>query len=158
MSAELWSTPGFVETARSWVLDQLGPLGHGLTGEWEQPHVRPWSTAIRFESDAGRLWFKANGPGIRFEAALTAELGRLCPDLVPDVLAADGPRGWSLTRDAGPVLRSVFGPDQLWDVWPGLLARYAAAQLSLAEHPDVLLPAASAWSAPPRCPARPEAC
>jgi hypothetical protein len=139
MSVAQWSTPAFVETARTWVLDRLGPLGHGLTGEWEQPHVRPWSTAIRFESDAGRLWFKANGPGIRFEAALTAALGRLCPDLVPDVLAADGPRGWSLTRDAGPVLRSVFGPDELWDVWPGLLARYAAAQLSLAEHADELL-------------------
>jgi hypothetical protein len=139
MSVASWSSPAFVESARAWVGEQCDHLGVTLTGEWEQPHVRPWSTAIRVESTAGRLWFKANGPGILFEAALTAALGRLCPGLVPEVLAADGPRGWSLTRDAGPVLRSVLDPNALWDIWPKLLPRYATAQLELAEHADELL-------------------
>ena len=60
----------------------MRPLGIRLTGAWEQPHVRPWSSAISFESDAGRLWFKVNGPGIRFEAALVDLLGKVVP-IVP---------------------------------------------------------------------------
>lgn len=139
MAVQTWSSPAFVDTARAWVAEQCDRLGITLTGTWEQPHVRPWSTAIRVESDTGPLWFKANGPGILFEAALTDTLSTLCPGLAPDVLAADGPRGWSLTRHAGPVLRSVRSPDELWDVWPELLSRYAQAQLELARHPDELL-------------------
>ena len=63
MSVALWTTTAFHDEARAWVTEQLA--GHGIapTGEWEQPHARPWSSAIRFETTDGRVWFKANGPG-----------------------------------------------------------------------------------------------
>lgn len=134
MPVSLWSSPAFVDEARAWVAARCEALGITVTGEWEQPHVRPWSSAIRFESDDGRLWFKVNGPATAFEARLTCVLGRLRPDLVPEVLAIDDRRAWSLTRDGGPVLRSVLEPEALWDVWPALLQRYAEAQLELARH------------------------
>jgi hypothetical protein len=136
MPVGLWSSAAFVDEARAWVAQQARPHGLSLTGEWEQPHCRPWSSAIRFESDGGRLWFKVNGPGIRFEAALVDLLSRVVPDLVPSLLADDTVRGWTLTRDAGPVLRSVAPPDELWGWWEGLVVRYAAAQIVLADHRD----------------------
>lgn len=134
MPVDLWSSDAFVEEARSWVAEQVGPLGLRLTGEWEQPHCRPWSSAIRFESDGGRLWFKVNGPGIRYEAALVDLLSRVVPDLVPTLLADDTERGWTLTRDAGPVMRTVAPPQQLWERWEAIVVRYAEAQILLADH------------------------
>ncbi len=138
MPVAVWSSPAFVEEARAWVADQVRPLGLRLTGDGEQPHCRPWSSAISFESDGGRLWFKVNGPGIRHEAALVDLLGDVVPDLVPEVVAADHDRAWSLTRDAGPVLRSVVPVDEQWPAWEGILARYAQAQLELARHRDAV--------------------
>ena len=139
MPVDVWSSPAFHAEVRAWVEEQVRPLGITLTGESEQPHNRPWSSAIWFGSDAGRLWFKVNGPGIRFEAALVDLLGKLVPDLVPEVLAADHERAWSLTRDAGPTMRSAAPPDELWGWWEGILVRYAEAQILLADHRDALL-------------------
>jgi len=139
MSVELWSSPAFVEEAAAWVAEVCA--GHGLTptGEWEQPHCRVWSSAIRFETDGGRVWFKVNSSGTEHEAGLVDVLGRLVPGLVPDVLGADVSRSWSLTRDGGPMLRTVASPDELWGHWETLLPRYAEAQLALAAHRDELL-------------------
>lgn len=138
MPVELWSSPPFVDAALAWVAGSVAPLGLRPTGEWEQPHCRPWSSAIRVETDGGRLWFKVNGPGTAHEARLTGLLGELAPDLVPSVLAVDEERCWSLTRDAGPVMRSLAEPDELWDRWAVVLRRYAEAQLDLAAHADAV--------------------
>jgi Phosphotransferase enzyme family len=130
----LWTSRAFVEEARAWVAAQLAPRGSRITGEWKQPHVRVWSSTIRFETTEGRVWFKVNGNGTAYEAALIALLGELRPGLAPEVLAHDDVRAWSLTRDGGPVLRSITEPDALWGYWERLLPRYAEAQLALAEH------------------------
>jgi hypothetical protein len=152
MPVDLWSSTPFVDEARAWVADSCRPLGITLTGEWEQPHCRPWSSAIRFASDSGQLWFKVNGPGTRHEASLVATLGRLAPGLAPDVLAADAERGWSLTRDAGPLLRTEAGPDELWPHWEALVARYAEAQIALVPHRDELLATGIRELSPRTCP------
>jgi hypothetical protein len=117
---------------RAWVAEQLARRGIRLAGEWEQPHARVWSSTIRFETTAGRVWFKVNGSGTAYEARLVTLLGELYPGLAPEVLAHDEARAWSLTPDAGPVLRSVADPDALWEHWEGLLPRYAETQLALA--------------------------
>jgi hypothetical protein len=127
----LWTSSAFVAEARAWVAAQLAPRGIRLTGEWELPHTRVWSSTIKFETTAGRLWFKVNGSGTAYEAALIAVLDELHPGLAPDVLGHDNARGWSLTRDAGPVLRSIAGPEALWQHWERLLPRYGQAQLDL---------------------------
>jgi hypothetical protein len=55
------------------------------------------------------------------------------------VLATDTDRAWTLSRDAGPTMRSVLSPEESWRPWEEVLARYADAQLQLAGHDDVLL-------------------
>ena len=127
----LWTSSAFVAEARGWVAAQLAPRGIRLTGELELPHTRAWSSTIKFETTAGRVWFKVNGSGTAYEAALIAVLDELHPGLAPDVLGHDNARGWSLTRDAGPVLRSIAGPEALWQHWERLLPRYGQAQLDL---------------------------
>ncbi len=131
MPVELWTSDAFVAEVTEWVRGVAADHGLELTGEWEQPHARPWSSALRFETTGGRLWFKVNGPGTYYEAALVGTLGRYIPDLVPEILAVDSDRAWSLMRDAGPIMRSVAEPDQLWDKWHRLLREYADAQRAL---------------------------
>jgi hypothetical protein len=133
-SVALWTGSAFVEEARAWVAAQLALRGGRLTGEWEQPHVRVWSSTIRFETSEGPVWFKVNASGTAYETPLVALLDELRPGLAPEVLAHDDTRAWSLTRDGGPVLRSIAGPVALWACWERLLPRYAEAQLGLAEH------------------------
>ena len=134
----LWTSSAFVEEAGPG-LRRSSTAGSRLTGEWEQPHARVWSSTIRFETTEGRVWFKVNGSGTAYEAALIALLGELRPGLAPDVIAYDDNRRWSLTRDGGPTLRSIVAPDALWPYWERLLPRYAEAQLALAEHRPRLL-------------------
>jgi hypothetical protein len=128
----LWTSSAFVEAARTWVAAQLAPIGIGLTGEWEQPHARVWSSTIRFDTTDGRVWFKVNGIGTAYEAKLVALLDELRPGLAPAVLASDHALAWSITQDAGPVLRSRAEPEALLEHWERLLPRYAEAQLALA--------------------------
>ena len=109
----LWTSSAFVEAARTWVAAQLAPIGIGLTGEWEQPHARVWSSTIRFDTTDGRVWFKVNGIGTAYEAKLVALLDELRPGLAPAVLAYDHALAWSITQDAGPVLRSRAEPEAL---------------------------------------------
>ncbi len=135
----LWASNAFIEDARVWVAAQLARRGSRLTGGWEQPHARVWSSTIRFETTEGRVWFKVNGSGTAYEAGLVALLGELRPGLAPDVIAYDRPRAWSLTRDGGPMLRSIVASEELWTYWEQLLPRYAEAQLAIAQHITPLL-------------------
>lgn len=136
-NVDRWSSPGFLADASTWVREEAARAGIALTGATEQPHVRPWSSAIRFATrDGADLWFKVNAPQTRHEGALVGLLADLEPGLVAGVVAVDLERGWSLTRDVGPVMRLTALPEQLWDPWAGVLARYAEAQVRLAGHPS----------------------
>ena len=153
MSVELWTSTAFLDEAREWVADRLAELGARLTGEWEQPHARSWSSAIRFETTVGRVWFKVNGVGTRHEASLVRLVDELVPGLVPEVLAVDGDRGWSVSRDAGPVLREHAPPERLWGASEGIVVRYAEAQIALSVHRDAVLATGVAEVTPETTPA-----
>ena len=149
MSVALWTSTSFVDGAREWVSDRVREHGLALTGAWDQPHAREWSSAISFETTSGeRVWFKVNGGGTSYEPRLVALLGDLVPGLVPDVLAVDDERAWSLSRDAGPTMRAVHPPDELWQHWESLLARYAQAQLTLGAHAEAMLATGAPHLAP----------
>lgn len=130
---EHWTSAAFHAEARDWVADRLASRDIRLTGEWAQPHARPWSTALRFETTDGRVWLKVNGPGTAHEAALTSLIDRRMPGIVPEVLAVDPISHWSLSRDGGPTLRTAGAPDTLWTAWEGLVVRYAELQIGLAD-------------------------
>jgi phosphotransferase family enzyme len=135
----LWTSVAFHEEVRGWVEAEAAAHGLEPTGEWAQPHARAWSSALRFETTGGRIWFKVNGSGTAHEPALVRLLSERVPGLVPDVLAVDTDRGWSLTRDGGPMLREVFAPELGWEPWEGLVGRYAEAQLTMAAQREAVL-------------------
>src|SRR5689334_6427758 len=139
MPVDLWTSDAFLDEATAWVAEHAAAAGVRLDGSREQPHARPWSSAVVYGSDQGRLWFKVNGPGTRFESRLVGLLSYVVPDLVPAVVAVEPERGWTLLRDAGPTMRSLGPPDELWDRWGSLLPEYAEAQLRLADHRADLL-------------------
>ena len=130
-----WRDPDWLAEAGAWIREQVGEP----SGPVEQPHVQPWSTVLRVPTRDGALFFKANDALSRFEAALAAELARLFPDLVGEVVAVDVDRGWLLLRDAGTRLRELEpGPEQI-GCWERLLPRYAELQLALAEQTNELI-------------------
>ncbi len=129
----VWTSEQFLAEVAEWVRREAGAAGLVLTGEREQPHVAHWSSTVRFGTRDGGIWFKVNGPGTVAEPALLEVLARRVAALVPELVAVDRERGWSLMRDAGPTLRSLARPDQLWDRWADILQSYAVAQLELAE-------------------------
>lgn len=136
---ELWTSDAFLVEARAWVADQLASRAVDLTGDWDQPHARPWSSALRFETTDGRVWLKVNGPGTSHEPALIRLLDERIPGVVPEVLAVHPTRSWSLSKDGGPTLRSFGPPEQLWTAWEGLVARYADVQLRLSDDREAVL-------------------
>ncbi|HEX5543107.1 MAG TPA: hypothetical protein VFX60_16350 [Micromonospora sp.] len=82
-----WLDPQWQAQARDWVEGQLVRSGRRLTGEIEQPHVRPWSTAWRIPTDTGPVWFKANGAGSAYEPGLLRALaGWLAELLQPNLI------------------------------------------------------------------------
>ena len=55
VSDTVWTDPQWLAGALAWLEAQ----GVELTGAVEQPHVRPWSTALRVRTTDGVLWFTA---------------------------------------------------------------------------------------------------
>jgi hypothetical protein len=138
----------------AWVTSSCRDLGLVVISPGELAHDRPWSRVVVYDIDdadgaRGRVWFKANGIGTRHEPGLLSALTSLVPDLVPEVLAIDPARAWSLTRDAGPTWRSAIPVADHWPLWEDLLQRYAVAQLGLAGHRKTVL----ATGMPERSPA-----
>jgi hypothetical protein len=133
-----WATDAFHDEVRAWAAQSLDAE---LTGEFEQPHVRPWSSAIRLGTTGGPVWFKVNAPATAYEAALIERLNEWTPRLAPRLLAQDLRRGWSIVEDAGPVMRSLAEPDELWSLWAEVLEGYADAQILLAPRAQEFLAA-----------------
>ncbi|SCG51122.1 phosphotransferase [Micromonospora inositola] len=142
-----WSTERWRDDALAWVGHELAREGHRVTGPVE-PRVRPWSLVWRVPTDAGPVWFKANNPGTRHEAALLAALARLTPGAVLDPVAVEVDRGWSLLPDGGPSLREVLAGKKDLTQWERVLPAYAALQVAVAPHAERLL----AWGVPDQRP------
>ncbi|MGD9956905.1 MAG: phosphotransferase family protein [Candidatus Nanopelagicales bacterium] len=110
-------------TSRDWLDDTLewgmrAMSRHGLTlRSWSQPHARPWSTALRLETDADPVWLKAPGDGARYEVPLLVLLADLDLPHVPRPLAHDLDRALILLPDGGDVSRIAHGgktpPDRM---------------------------------------------
>jgi hypothetical protein len=126
-----WTDPRWKAEAERWIREHAE-----VTGEIEQPHVRPWSTVMRVPTAAGDLWFKAVSPLHRFEPALTGFLAELRPDRVPEVVALDRDRAWILLRDGGTRLREL--PATV-EHWARVLPLYAELQIAAAPQADELL-------------------
>ncbi|GAA3741448.1 aminoglycoside phosphotransferase family protein [Micromonospora maritima] len=133
-----WDAPGWRESAARWVAEQLGRHGRRVAGPTEE-RVRPWSVVWRVPTDDGDAWFKANSAGTRYEAGVSAALSRLAPGRVPDPLAVDAGRGWSLLPEGGRTLRHVLAADPDPRHWERILPAYADLQRASAAHAGELL-------------------
>ncbi|MGO1053320.1 phosphotransferase family protein [Crossiella sp. CA198] len=129
------SEPVWWPRAVAWIEANLD--GRVRTGEIERVRERPWSTVATVPTTTGPVWFKANGPGLLYEAGLLRALGSLAPDRVITPLAVQVERGWSLLPDGGRTLRES-AQDGL-AAWERLLSEYAVLQRELVAHtPDFL--------------------
>jgi Phosphotransferase enzyme family len=137
-----WTQPEWLAEVRAWIDERVE-----VTGEIEQPHVRPWSTALRIPTDEGTLWFKAVAETQWFEPGLTRLLAGVRPEPVTELVDVDVERGWMLMRDAGIRLREAPATVEHFEL---VLPRYAELQLAAASEaerivelgvPDVRLPA-----------------
>ena len=134
-----WTDPAWLGEAHAWVGERLVNLDGRLTGEIEQPHVRPWSTVMRVPTANGDLWFKANAPVLAYEAGVVEVLSRARPDLVPELRAVDLERGWMLMGDGGERLREIVERERDLGRWLDVLPLYGELQLDLARHQDELV-------------------
>ena len=131
-----WTDPGWLAAAHAWIRERAD-----VAGPIEQPHVYPWSTVLRVPTAGGDLWFKANAPQLRHEAAVVTLLARERPDCVPPLLAADLASGWMLMADAGTSLRQTIEREHDLARWLDVLPLYAGVQVDLTAHVDELLAA-----------------
>src|SRR5262245_40459763 len=136
-----WSDPAWLSDAESWICDSMARAGLVQAGPIEQPHVRPWSTVLRVPVASGDLWFKANMPSLRYEAAVLDILNRGCSTPVPRLFAVDLERGWMLMADAGVLLRDVVTRGRSLRRWLDLLPVYAQLQIDAATEVDAFLAA-----------------
>jgi hypothetical protein len=87
-----WTDPVWRAAAVAWAVERLERSGLRLAGDPEQPHVHPWSTALRLPVRGGAVWLKSVGPGSAHEPPLSAALGSWVPDHVLVPLAVDAER------------------------------------------------------------------
>jgi hypothetical protein len=137
-----WTDEAWRAQALSWAADRLAERGLTVTGAAEQPHVMAWATALRIPTTGGPYWLKANGPGTAYEAVLVGELARWVPDDIVLPVAVDAGRGWLLSPDAGPTVRSQRPEDAHEPaMWAQALREFAELQRTVAPHASELLAA-----------------
>jgi fructosamine-3-kinase len=98
-----WVRRGWAATAEAWVDAELANLGRARLGAVQQ--VKQWNiTALwRVPTDGGEVWFKAAPPMALFcdEGRVVRALSERLPGRVPQVLAHDAERRWSLLESFG---------------------------------------------------------
>jgi hypothetical protein len=134
-----WTDAEWLATAHDWIGAELERGGRALTGPIEQPHVRPWSTAMRVPTDRGLCWFKANIPRLAYEARVVEIVARVRPQAGPELLAVHPEHGWILTADGGTRLRELIAQEQDLRRWLDVLPIYAELQLAMAPLVDELI-------------------
>ena len=101
-----WTNPDWLSSVHDWITAQLKAHGREAIIGITQPHIRPWSTAMRIPTADGPVWFKAVTEALAHEAALTSFLADLMPDHSPRVIAVEPNEGWFLAEDLGEILRA----------------------------------------------------
>ncbi|HEU0090376.1 MAG TPA: phosphotransferase [Pseudonocardiaceae bacterium] len=145
MSAELghgvavWGSAAWRERAVSWLDEKLAAAGIERTGQVQQPHLRPWATALRAPTSHGPVWLKAAGPDTAFEVGLYELLHRVAPARVLPPIAVDVARGWIVLPDGGPTLKDRLTGTDLVSALERVLPQYGQLQLDLAAQAGTLL-------------------
>jgi hypothetical protein len=135
----LWEQPDWQAEAHAWIRSSLSKNKLQLTGEIEQPHIRPWSTVMMVPTKSGMLYFKACASVFAHETALTDYLAKFRPSLFPELIAVDLEHSWILMRDSGTPLRHHVRTDKSIERWQKVMPLYVNLQKDLTSHTDELL-------------------
>ena len=98
-----WSHPGWFARASAWIVEQMAADGRPALGTPRQHQLWDLSVVLRATSADGDVFFKCSAELFQHEAFVTQALAELMPELVPEVIAVDGARGWMLMRDSVPM-------------------------------------------------------
>lgn len=135
-----WTRAGWFGEASDWMHVQLESLGIEIEGEIEQ--VRAWflSCILKVATSEGEYYLKAVPPAFRHEPPLTLDLAKRHPGFVPDVVALDVERHWTLMRNV-PGVKLAQHPDKARYLprWAELLRRFAQVQIDYTTRVDDLL-------------------
>jgi hypothetical protein len=129
-----WTEPAWLGEVEAWIRERAS-----VSGEFDQFHVRWWSTVVRVPTADGDLYLKAVADAFRFEPLLSTKLFELAPDRVTAVVDVDVDRGWMLMQDAGRRLREVVLTRSDLRHWELALPRYAELQLATAPFAEELI-------------------
>jgi hypothetical protein len=135
----VWSSQTWRAEAIGWLDANLRAAGERRIGDVEQPHLRPWATALRAPTSRGTVWLKAPAPGTAFEAPLYPILSARVASVVLSPLAVHETRNWMLLPDGGPVLGAVLEGRGLIDGLCAAVPHFAQLQLDLSTSVDELL-------------------
>ena len=83
------SSADWRQEVEGWIRERAAEDGREVTGAFEQPRIRPWSTQLVVPTDRGRLWFKANCAALAFEPAVQWALADIAPTEVDRPVAID---------------------------------------------------------------------
>jgi Phosphotransferase enzyme family len=128
------------ETHEHWIRERLAEFGVALRAI-DSPHVRPWGTVLRVDTNGGTFWFKAPIAPLTYELPLLGLLAARDADRVPRIVAANRARGWMLTEDAGPHVTDLHPDGVPPEVWKEFLPLYAQLQLDVAGDAETLVAA-----------------
>lgn len=135
----LWEQPAWQAEVHAWIRSALAKNNLQLTGEIEQPHIRPWSTVMNVPTSVGTFYFKASASVFAHETALTHYLAKFRPQLFPELIALDLERYWMLMRDSGTPLRHFVRTNKSIARWQDVMPLYVNLQKDLTSHVDELL-------------------
>jgi hypothetical protein len=123
-----WYQPGWFDTVRAWVDEQLARHGLVAVGPLEQ--LRSWerSAVLRIRTDGGIVYFKAAPAMFAHEPPLTRALAEYDPAHFPRVLAVDLERRWMLMPASGDQTL-----DKVSDItrWEQAARQFACVQIEL---------------------------
>jgi hypothetical protein len=134
-----WTPNGWLENASRWIYAQLDEHRLHLTGNIEQPHIRPWSMVLTVPTHGGLLYFKATAPFLSYETAITDFLSSIQPGVIPDLLATDYTHGWMLMRESGIPLRAFIKAEKSVERWREIMPLYVGLQKELVPAINTML-------------------
>ncbi|SFT23685.1 aminoglycoside phosphotransferase family protein [Paenibacillus sp. BC26] len=132
-----WESSGWFAQATAWIEEALRPLGLEVIAQLEPMKWWSLSCVLRVPTNQGNVYFKVNAEQPLFvdEAKFLQFMGKLYPERVPDVLAAEPHYGWMLSSDSGVSIRNSVSMGQKIE----LLRIFAGIQLDAINHVDELL-------------------
>jgi hypothetical protein len=136
-----WATPEWRAGSQAWAKEQLEALGRPPCGPLEEVSLRPWSVVLRGVTDGDYVYFKANIPVLAHESRLIRALCEVDSARVLPVLADDVGRGWMLSPEGGPTLRTRVRTPADLGLWEQALAVYAELQIAATARAADLLAA-----------------